>query len=54
MTSQRFIWVPAHVGVKGNEEEDLLAKQSLKSQTVTDESKTITGILITQKGIFII
>lgn len=29
-----FIWVPAHVGEKGNEEVDLLAKQTLKSQTV--------------------
>ena len=30
----RFIWVPAHVGVGGNEDVDILAKQSLKLQTV--------------------
>ena len=26
-----FVWVPAHVGVKGNEKVGMLAKQSLKS-----------------------
>ena len=26
----RFIWVPAHVGGKGNEQVDILAKQALK------------------------
>ncbi|XP_061925778.1 uncharacterized protein LOC133664840 [Entelurus aequoreus] len=29
-----FIWVPAHVGIEGNEGVDILAKQSLRSHTV--------------------
>lgn len=29
-----FVWVPAHVGVDGNEDADILAKQSLRSQTI--------------------
>ncbi len=44
-----FLWVPARVGVEGNENVDILAKQSLKRQ-ITDiqvplskaEVKTIT------------
>ncbi len=32
-----FIWVPAHVGLEGNEVVDILAKQSLKSQTIDRE-----------------
>ena len=32
-----FIWVPAHVGIEGNEEVDFLAKQTLKSHNVNTE-----------------
>lgn len=30
----QFIWVPAHVGVVGNEKVDVLAKQSLKLKQI--------------------
>ena len=29
-----FVWVPAHVGIEGNEEADMLAKQSLRQQNI--------------------
>ncbi len=28
--STRFLWVPAHVSVEGNEQVDILAKQTLR------------------------
>ena len=29
-----FLWVPAHMGVKGNEEGDEMAKKALKEEKV--------------------
>ena len=33
-TAVRFLWVPAHVGVGGNEEADVLVKGALKKERV--------------------
>ena len=33
-TSTCFMWVPAHVGVDGNEQADILAKQTLSSKEI--------------------
>lgn len=32
--SVTFVWVPAHVGIEGNEEADILAKQALRSENI--------------------
>ena len=45
----RFTWVPAHVGVRGNEAVDVLVKQSLSSgdvDVVVSMSKADTKSLI--------
>ena len=48
-----FIWVPAHVGIEGNEGVDIVAKQSLKSNTVDIEtplSRTEGKSIIKKRG----